>query len=164
MIIGNGDVASVLTDKRDFLFFASGVSNSQETRNEEFKREKDLLFAQYDKHKNKRLVYFSSLSILYADTPYARHKRKMEQYVKMFPNWAIIRIGNIDWGTNPNTIINFFRNQKEKGEKPIILDTFRYVVNKDEFLYWVSMIPDFNIEMNVPGERMTIKQIYDRYT
>ena len=164
MIIGNGDIASILIDKKDFLFFASGVSNSQETRASEFSREKNLLFAQYDKHKDKRLVYISSLSILYNDNAYTRHKRKMEQYVKMFPNWTIIRLGNIDWGNNPHTIINFFRNQKERGEKPIIQDAFRYVTDLDEFLYWIGMIPDFNIEMNIPGKRLTIKEIYDRYT
>lgn len=162
MIIGNGDVAKVLPDRDDLIFFASGVSNSKETRTSEFTREKDLLFEQVDK--NLPIVYFSSLSIFYADTPYTRHKRKMEQYVKMFPHWTIIRIGNIDWGTNPHTIINFFKEQKARGQPPEIQDTFRYVVDKDEFLYWVGMIPDFNCEINIPGKRLTIKQIYEQYT
>lgn len=51
MIIGNGDVASVLQDRDDLIYFASGVSNSQETRGSEFRREKDLLFEQIDKQK-----------------------------------------------------------------------------------------------------------------
>lgn len=161
MIIGHGDVASVLQDKDDLIYFASGVSNSQETRGSEFRREMDLLLDQIDKQK--KIVYFGSLSIFYADTPYTRHKRKMEQYIKMFPEWAIIRIGNINWGTNPHTLINHFKLQKARGEELKVQDTFRYVVDKDEFLYWVSMIPNFNCEMNVVGQRMTIQQIVDTY-
>lgn len=161
MIIGNGDIASVLQDRDDLIYFASGVSNSQETRGSEFRREKDLLFDQIDKHK--KIVYFGSLSILYADTPYTKHKRKMEQYVQMFPEWAIIRIGNISWGTNPHTLINHFKLQKARGEPLEIRDTFRYIVDKDEFLYWVGMIPNFNCEMNITGKRMTIQQIVDEF-
>lgn len=163
MIIGNGDIAKVLPDRDDFIWFASGVSNSQETRNSEFTREKDLLFDQYDKAQDKRLVYFSSLAPFYSDTPYTRHKRRMEQYVKMFPKWTIIRIGNITWGTNPHTIINFFKEQKARGEKLKIQKAFRYITDKKEFLHWLSLIPDWNCEMNIPGIRMTIKEIVDKY-
>lgn len=162
MIIGHGDIASVLKDRDDFIYFASGVSNSLETRQAEFTREKDLLFSLAD-DQTKRLVYFSSLSILYKESPYTRHKKKMETYVKMFPKHCIVRIGNIDWGTNPHTLINHFRLQKARGEKLEIQDTYRYVVNKDEFLYWLGMIPNFNCEMNIPGKRMTIKEIIDEY-
>jgi nucleoside-diphosphate-sugar epimerase len=162
MIIGKGDVASVLPDRDDFIWFASGVSNSQETRQAEFRREKDLLFSLADEQ-DKRLVYFSSLSVFYKDSPYTRHKKKMEQYVKMWPNHCIIRIGNITWGTNPHTIINHFKLQKMRGEKLDIQDAYRYVVDEEEFLHWLSLIPDFNCEINIPGNRMTIKQIVDTY-
>lgn len=162
MIIGNGDVASVLTDNEDYIWFASGVSNSQETRQSEFSREKDLLFNLAD-NQTKRIIYFSTLSIFYKDSPYTRHKKKMEAYVKMFPKHCIIRIGNIDWGTNPHTIINHFRQQKARGEKLKIENTYRYVVDKEEFLYWLGMIPDFNCEINIPGKRMTIKEIVQKY-
>ncbi len=165
MIIGNGDIAIALPES-DFIFFASGVSNSKETRESEFKREKDLLFDYYDLalNENKRIIYFSSLSIFYADTPYTRHKRRMEQYVKMFPNWTILRIGNIDWGDNPFTIINYFKAQKAHGELLEVQDTYRYIINREEFLYWIGLIPDFNCEMNIPGRRLTINQIVDEYT
>jgi hypothetical protein len=160
MKTGNGDIAKVLADKDDFTFFASGVSNSLETRESEFRREKDLLFEQ---DMSKRLVYFSSLSIFYKDSPYTKHKRRMEAYVKMFPKWTIIRIGNITWGTNPHTLINHFKLQKARGEKLEIRDEYRYIVDQEEFLYWVGLIPDWNVEMNITGKRMTIKQIVDTY-
>ncbi len=80
MIVGNGDIASVLVDREDVCFFASGVSNSQETRESEYKREEELLLTQ---NKDLRLVYFSSLAVfLNPDTRYAKHKRHMEELIK----------------------------------------------------------------------------------
>ena len=58
MVIGNGDIAKVLTDKEDIIYFCSGVSNSREERPIEFEREMKLLLQQ---PRNKHLVYFSSL-------------------------------------------------------------------------------------------------------
>lgn len=161
MIIGHGDIASILPDREDRLYFASGVSNSGETRETEFKREIKLLL---DQDKNAHLVYFSSLSIFYSDTPYANHKKMMEYVVKQhFPNYTIVRLGNITWGKNPHTIINFMRAQKKAGKTLDIRDAYRYVIDKDEFLHWIAMIPDWCCEMNLPGIRLTIKQIVKKY-
>ena len=63
MIIGNGEIASILDDKKDLLFFASGVSNSQEMRESEYQREIDLLLSQ---NHNAHIVYFGSpLGVLF---------------------------------------------------------------------------------------------------
>ena len=160
-IIGHGDIASVLTDREDRIFFASGVSNSQETRESAYAREKTLLLQQ---EKIRHLVYFSSLSIFYSDTRYAQHKLEMETLVKAnFPRYAIIRLGNITWGTNPHTIINSFRAKIQKDEPLIIRDAYRYVVDKDEFLYWVSMIPSWPCEISITGQRLSIEQIVKKY-
>lgn len=156
-IVGTGDIASVLKDRDDFIFFASGVSNSKETRQEEFSREFRLL---KDQKRDKRLVYFSSLSILYADTPYAHHKRFMESAVKdLFHDYCIIRLGNISWGKNPHTLINYLK----ANPKAEIQDVYRYVIDKEEFLYWMDMIPNWNIEMNCPGQWMKVKDIKKKY-
>lgn len=161
MIVGHGDVASVLPDNPERLYFASGVSNSSETRPEEFMREVRLLEEQ---PRNRRLVYFSSLAVFYSHTPYAKHKRNMEELVKFrFPEYTIIRLGNISWGTNPHTIINFMRAKVARGEAVEIRQTYRYVIGKEEFLHWIERIPDFNCEMNLTGERMTVRELYERY-
>lgn len=161
MVIGHGDIASVLIDREDRLYFASGVSNSQETRRSEYEREKKLLLAQ-DKYRH--IVYFSSLSIFYSDSLYAQHKRRMEQLVKKkFRHYTIIRIGNIAWGKNPHTIINYFRNKIKKGETIEVRNTHRYVIEKKEFLHWISLIPDWNVEMNCPGTMLSIKEIIELY-
>lgn len=159
MIVGNGDIASVLAkiDNNRFLFFASGVSDSSETRESEFRREQDLLFAQ---QRAWHLVYFSTLSVFYSDSRYATHKRRQEERIKAhFPNYTIVRIGNITWGDNPHTLINYLRTHPEAE----IQDVWRYVVDEDEFLYWVGMIPGFNCEMNIPGRRMKVADIQREY-
>lgn len=161
MIVGHGDVASVLKDREDRLYFASGVSNSKETRESEYQREALLLAIQ---ERNKHLVYFSSLSIFYSDSRYARHKREMETFVKLnFNPYTIVRMGNIAWGKNPNTLINFIQNKIRRREKFEIQDVYRYVVEKDEFLYWIDMIPPFSCEMNIIGKRLKIIDIVKYY-
>ena len=160
MIVGNGDIASVLkeVDRKDYIFFASGVSNSQEKRKSEYKRELDLLLKQ---DKSKHLIYFSSLAIFYSDTPYTRHKRLMEKTISvLWDHYTIIRLGNITWGVNPHTIINFMKVKIVMGEKFPIRNVYRYVVSKEDFLHWINLIPDWNCEMNIPGERMSVKEIY----
>lgn len=155
-IIGTGDIASVLPNN-NLLFFASGVSNSQETRESEYQREVDLLLEQ---PRGAHIVYFSSLAIFYSDTPYTRHKRAMELRIKdTWPHYTIIRLGNIDWGINPHTLINYLRAHPEAE----IRDEYRFVISKDEFLYWISLIPDFSCEMNCPGKRMKVREIYETY-
>lgn len=159
MIVGNGDLASVLreVDRPDRLYFVSGVSNSQETRESEYKRERDLLL---DQRRDLYLVYISSLAIFYSDTRYTQHKRDMEGMVALnFPQHTIMRLGNIDWGTNPHTLINYLRDHPNAP----IRDEERYICTQDEFLHWVNLIPKWNSEMNITGKRMKIKEIYDEY-
>jgi len=161
-IIGHGDIASALTgiDSLGRIFFASGVSNSSETREIEFKREKDLLI-QCDERK--QIIYFSSLCVFYSDTRYAQHKREMERLVKTFPHYAIVRIGNITWGVNPNTLINFLRNRVAAGLPLEIQDAYRYIVDLEEFLYWLEALPTWNCEISIPGERMKVAEVVRRY-
>ena len=156
MIIGNGDIASVLPDS-ELLFFASGVSNSQETRESEYQREKDLLLS---RGRSPHIVYFSSLAIFYSDTRYTRHKREMEKKIKAeFAHYTIVRLGNIDWGNNPHTLINYLKAHPEAKIK----DEYRYVINKEEFLHWINLIPTWSCEMNMPGRMLKVKEIKERY-
>ena len=136
MILGNGDIASVLTDREDRLYFASGVSNSRETRESEYARETKLLLAQSNAI---NLVYFSSLSVFYGEGRYAQHKKEMERIVKnYFKHYTIVRLGNITWGNNPNTLINYMRNRVNSLVWIDIQDVYRYIVDKNEFLHWAG--------------------------
>ena|SRR3990167_3825521 len=161
VIIGNGDIASALreggVDRDDLLFFAAGVSNSGEMRKSEYQREKDLLLAQ---DRDDWLIYFSSLCIFYSDSHYADHKFEIERRVKEeFRHYTILRLGNIIWGDNPHTLINYLRAHPDAP----LQDTYRYILDKEEFWHWLRLIPDFSCEMNIPGRRMLVKDIYQEF-
>lgn len=157
MIVGNGDIASVILDKEGYIFFASGVSNSQGVDESEYQREIDLLINQPTV--GFHLVYFSSLGVLDGNSRYYQHKREMERHVKVnFPVNTIVRLGNITWGTNPNTLINYL---KEHLDAPV-QQAYRYICDKDEFLYWMKRIPEWSCEMNIVGERLHVRDVAKR--
>ncbi len=123
MIIGSGLIASSLKtiDTEDHLFFASGVSNSLETRSSEFEREFSLLKKSIEKYPEGRLVYFSTLSIndqSKKDSHYVLHKLRLEEYIRNHTSChMILRIGNIVGnGGNPNTLFNFLKTQISQGK------------------------------------------------
>src|SRR6185503_19689526 len=133
-IIGNGDIASALIDRDDLIFFASGVSNSRCSDPAKFNREMDLLRTM---PRHMHLVYFSTLSIYYNWNPYVAHKKRMEALVKdLFQSYTIVRIGNISWGTNPHTLLNYLKAHPEAE----IQKVYRHVIDKDEFQYWMGLI------------------------
>ena len=141
MIIGTGDIASVLNDREGAIFFAAGVSNSSEKRESEFLREYDLLNAQ---DKSKCIFYFSSITIddITKNNDYLTHKRKMELLIKSnFENYNIIRIGNITWGTNPNTFINYIKNKIKNGETVEIKDEYKYMIDKEQLVLLTNNLP-----------------------
>jgi nucleoside-diphosphate-sugar epimerase len=150
----------MLIDQPDLLFFASGVSNSAETRASAFDREVNLL---NDQPRDAHIVYFSSLAVFYEDTPYTRHKLKMEHCVHGFESYTIIRIGTITWGQNPRLLINYLRRRHAVGLPLDILDVERYIVDLAEFQHWLKLIPDWNVEMNVPGRRLSVQQIVEEF-
>jgi hypothetical protein len=160
MIIGKGSVASVLEDRDDLVFFASGVSNSSCTDEKEYEREFNLLkTVPTDKH----VVYFSNLGIYYKQDRYTQHKRDVEEYIRNnYTSYTIVRIEVCEWVKTPNTILNVFKRQLAEGIEPKIQDTTRYVLSLDEFLYWVKMIQSgVRNEMNILGRKLTIAQIVD---
>jgi hypothetical protein len=141
MIVGRGDIASILNDRDGAIFFVSGVSNSNETRESEFMREIELLNKQ---NRSKCIFYFSSITIddISKNNQYLQHKRKMELLIKSnFENYNIIRIGNITWGSNPNTFINYIKNKKSKGEPVEIKDEYKYVIDKEQLVLLTDNLP-----------------------
>jgi hypothetical protein len=154
MIIGTGDIASVIKDKENITFFASGVSDSRCSDMNKFDREVELLKTM---PRHRHLVYFGSLSIYYSWTPYVAHKKRMEQLVKdLFDSYTIVRIGNISWGKNPNTLINYLKAHPEAK----IQQVYRHIIDKDEFLYWLDkiLIGERN-EMNCPGKMVWVPDL-----
>lgn len=114
MIIGRGLIASLFLDddRDDIIFFASGVSNSLETRVEEFLREENLIKKTIAENPEKTFVYFSTCSIYDSSktgSDYVLHKLKMEQLIKNNHNqFLILRVSNVvGKGGNPNLLMNY---------------------------------------------------------
>ena len=87
MIVGKGLIASLFAedDRKDIIFFASGVSNSLEDRPEEFSREEKLIKKTIEENQDKTFVYFSTCSVYDSSktvSDYVLYKLKMEQLVK----------------------------------------------------------------------------------
>ena len=154
MVVGNGDIASVLKDRDDVTFFVSGVSNSRETSRKEFAREIDLLM---DQPRLRHLIYISTLSVYYSDTPYVKHKKHMEGLIKTnFRSYTIFRIGNITWGDNPSTLINYLKNNPDAVIQPV----YRYLLSREEFTHWVGMAPvGEKHEMNITGKCVFVPEL-----
>lgn len=163
MIVGKGDIAQQLyrVDKPFITFFASGVSNSKQEDEKEYAREIELLLSQ---PKDQHLVYFSSLCIYYSQTRYAQHKAQVERLIKgNFQTYTIARLGNIAWGKNEHTIINYFKWQDYNKQTPHLEDGCRFIITEAEFCYWMRLLPIGTInEMNIPGEMVSINEIWRR--
>ncbi|MPT32107.1 MAG: NAD-dependent epimerase/dehydratase family protein [Chryseobacterium sp.] len=114
MIIGRGLIANLFIeeDREDVLFFASGVSNSLETRPEEFLREENMVKKAIFENHQKIFIYFSTCSIYDSskvDSNYVLHKLKMEQIIKdRCERFLILRVSNaVGKGGNPNLLMNY---------------------------------------------------------
>lgn len=123
MIIGNGLIASLFTDcdQENIIFFASGVSNSLETKKEEFLREENLIRKTIAENPNKVFIYFSTCSIYdssKAESQYVLHKLKMEQIIiQLCPQYLILRLSNaVGNGGNPNLLMNYLVRSVKNNE------------------------------------------------
>lgn len=125
MIKGNGLIANAFknSDSDEFVFFASGVSNSLETDENQFIREENLIRKTIRENPGKTFVYFSTCSIYDSSkngSPYVNHKLNMEHLVASeCENYLIARASNaVGKGGNPNTLINYFVDSIQN-QKPI---------------------------------------------
>ena len=123
MIVGNGLIASLFTecDQENIIFFASGVSNSLETKKEEFLREENLIKKTIAENPNKVFIYFSTCSIYDSskvESQYVLHKLKMEQIIiQLCPQYLILRLSNaVGNGGNPNLLMNYLVRSVKNNE------------------------------------------------
>ncbi len=113
MIIGNGLLAQAFLpafkDDVDITVFASGVSNSRETNEAAFARERELLIGTLQK--NTFILYFSTCSVHdpeLSESRYVRHKLEMEALVRGASRMAIFRLPQVvGHTTNPHTLTNY---------------------------------------------------------
>lgn len=124
MIIGNGLIAKSMAciDAESVLLYASGVSNSLETMESEFLREKNLIEKSISENPEKLFIYFSTCSIYDSsknNSPYVLHKLKMEQLIaEKCKEYFILRISNaVGKGGNPNLLLNYLVGTIQKKTK-----------------------------------------------
>jgi UDP-2-acetamido-2,6-beta-L-arabino-hexul-4-ose reductase len=134
MVIGNGLLARKFQGIDNVIVFASGVSDSSETDQKEFEREKKLLLKVIESNACVPLVYFSSVSILTQSSPYILHKKEMEQIIQgLGINYWIFRLPQIvGFGGCKKNLINFILDKIMSGDEIQIYDTKRSILDVDD--------------------------------
>lgn len=115
MVVGRGLVASLFNEystSDEVLIFASGVSDSNEQRDSEFKRELDLINLHLSNHPNSLFVYFSTCSVadeIFKNRKYTIHKLAVEKLImECSSNFLICRLSNlVGFGGNSKNIFNY---------------------------------------------------------
>jgi|ERR1051325_2080450 nucleoside-diphosphate-sugar epimerase len=141
MVVGKGLIARALSGfQKDgsVLIFASGVSNSAETREEEYQREKRTLLS-HDRGTD-LLVYFSTSSVFdpsQANSRYVIHKKEMEELVTgSFKSSLVIRLPILVGSShNPYTFFNFIRHSIDQN-RPFELykNAWRYLFDVEDLI------------------------------
>lgn len=141
MLIGNGMVARVFSkllkiECKDFIF-ASGVSNSCCSDENQFSRERKLLVSSLKECPDTQIfLYFSTCSIYDPDaqsSPYVVHKSRMEEYVLGHPGGQVIRLPQLAGPNAPaSTLISFLVSKVRAKAKIIVWENaYRNVIDID---------------------------------
>ena len=139
MIVGTGLIGSSLisVDMPGATVFASGVSNSQETSQESFRRERELLQGHLSQPRENHLIYISTCSVgesLQDSSPYIEHKKRMEKLTLSGPNTSIVRLPNVVGPSgNKRNLVNYFVDAVGSGKKIFVQKLAkRYLLGVDE--------------------------------
>lgn len=139
MVIGRGLIAKAFEQyqtNEEVIIFASGVSNSKCTNEDEFNRELNLI--NEHRNNNKLFIYFSTISIFdpsLKQRAYVKHKLACEKLItEHFNNYLICRLPNVVGpSNNPNTMINYFTSCIKNNQKiEIQKNAYRYLIHIDD--------------------------------
>lgn len=172
MIIGNGSIARLLNDRPRFIFFASGISDSEMDDSLYWSGQKyrehsmltDAIKNAFDEEL--MLVYFSTISKFTKDSPYIRHKKEMERVIRdLADDFCIINLGNV-WGcTNPNTFINKMEywERQDKLLPSMIRDEYKYMTTRKQLNFITDNLPRRGQhEISIFGEMLKVKECLNR--
>jgi nucleoside-diphosphate-sugar epimerase len=139
MIIGAGLVGLSLKSQNTdgVTVFASGVSNSQETRPESFIRERTLLESHLGGRGDLDFIYISTCSVhdkTQGASPYVLHKQQMEQLVLAEKRTSIVRLPNLVGPTgDKNNLVNHIVDAIVSNEPVFVQESAkRYLLGVDE--------------------------------
>jgi len=156
LVIGNGLIASAFKqsfqENQNVLFFASGVSNSNEQKSSEFEREKNLLLETIKTYPNKIFIYFSSCDVRGAEhKEYFSHKLNMEDLVKTgIKQYYIFRLPQVVGKTkNTNTLIGFLYSKIQNDSEFVLWkNARRNLIDVDDVVSIIKYIVIKKLEMN----------------
>ena len=115
MIVGNGMIASEFSlnseNYLDAIIFASGVSNSNETNENEFNYEKKLLLKTINENRELKLIYFSCMLVEILNNDYYKAKLDIEELIKNeASDYIIFRLPQIIGNNgNPTNLANYIK-------------------------------------------------------
>ena len=141
MIVGHGMMArafSAYQSDPHILIFASGVSDSNESRGSEFERERDLLVRTREQHPDKLFVYFGTCSVNDPErraTPYVRHKLDMEAFLLASGDSAIVLRVPLAIGPRheTNTLVEHIYRQISEGNSfDVWMRATRYPIDVED--------------------------------
>ena len=154
MIVGDGLIANAFKPRFEHdntvTIFASGVSNSAETREDAFRRERLLLLDAIERCEG-TFVYFSTCSLTDPDrqlTPYVKHKTEAERLLATLEGAFVFRLPQVVGRTgNPHTLTNFLASKIRTGERFTIWSrAVRTLIDVDD----VAALGTFLIERAEP--------------
>lgn len=156
MIVGNGLIAEAINkhffEHENTIFFASGVSDSAMVSKREFDREEMMLKSYLEQNHDSLFVYFSSCSIYDKETPYSRHKSRMESLVRTYRSkYLIFRLSQVvGSGGNPNNLFNYL-SESVLGKKELTIweGAKRNFIDVDDVIKIVKEIITNNKYSNV---------------
>lgn len=157
MVIGNGMIANRFSEYKndeEKIIFASGVSNSKDTIEQNFLREFELLNTTIKHNPGKVLVYFSTCSIEdeeLQNTPYVIHKKIIEEFIKKnVSKYYLFRVSNLAGvSNNPYTLLNYFIfNILQNHPFTVWKNAYRNIIGIDDMYSITDYILHQNIFLN----------------
>jgi dTDP-4-dehydrorhamnose reductase len=156
MVVGSGLLAKAFLSyekNNDILIFASGVSNSKETSQEQFEREEHLLNLYLEKYgKSTYFIYFSTCSAFdtYFDrSAYTKHKINMEQIIiEKALKYNIFRLSQVLGKNNKNQLVGFLSDAIKMEKSFELFDIERNIIDIDDIFLIIDTILKENIFEN----------------
>jgi nucleoside-diphosphate-sugar epimerase len=161
MVIGNGLLGGAFLMSKenydDYIIFASGVSNSLNTNNELFNKEKSLILNVLNENKTKKIIYFSSIMAGIINNDYYNHKLQVEEIIKNnSDNYIIFRLPQIIGNTgNKNNLFNHIKTSILNNEEVIVHENvYRALIDIDDLVKLVN-----NLKASINREIINISYI-----
>lgn len=149
MIVGSGLLAQAFARYQsddDTLIFASGVSDSLESKTAEYERETTLLKHYRQSHPEAQLVYFSTCSVVdpdRQDSAYVQHKIKMESALAQWAQpYLCLRLPAVLGPGGNNSTLPYQLRQKIQGGKTLRVwsKAWRYLMDVDDIVAMASLL------------------------